>query len=79
MSRGEWFDLARVVVWVGLTPAAYLLGWLDSVTFVSLLSIWALVETSWSAYRGGDEKTLRRIEEKLDVLGGDRSRPPESL
>jgi hypothetical protein len=58
-----------VILWVVLVPASYLLGWLNSVAFVSLLSIWALVETSWSAFRGGDEKALRRIEEKIDRLG----------
>lgn len=58
-----------MILWVVLVPASYLLGWLNSVAFVSLLSIWALVETSWSAFRGGDEKALRRIEEKIDRLG----------
>jgi hypothetical protein len=34
-----------------LTPVALLLGWLDSVRFVSLLSIWALVETAIASWR----------------------------
>ncbi len=45
------FSLVRTIFWIVLTPIAYILGWLSSVEFVSLLSIWALVETSFSAYR----------------------------
>lgn len=68
MNRSEAFDLSRVLVWLALVPTSYYFGWLASVVFVSLLSIWALVETSWSAFRGGDEKALRRIEAKVDEL-----------
>lgn len=71
------FDLARVFFWLAITPASYLLGWLNSVVFVSLVSIWALVETAWAAYRGGQDKhitdRLDRIEEALnEILGGRR-------
>lgn len=45
------FNAARVVAYVVLTPVAYLLGWLNSVAFVSLLSIWALVESAVAAWR----------------------------
>lgn len=45
------FSLLRTVFWVALTPVAWWQGWLQSVTFVSFLSLWALVETSYAAYR----------------------------
>lgn len=45
------FSLARVVFWIALGPISYWQGWLQSVAFVSFLSLWALVETSWAAYR----------------------------
>jgi len=67
-TPGEAFDLARVLAWAALVPVGYLLGWLQSVAFVSLLSVWALVESAWAAYRAGDEKALRRIEERLDRI-----------
>ena len=54
--------------WLALTIPAYALGWLNIVVFVSLLSLWALVETAWAAFRGGNEKSLRRIEEKLEQI-----------
>lgn len=45
---------ARVWVYVALTPIAYFSGWLKSVTFVALLSIWALVESSLAAWRADE-------------------------
>lgn len=72
LRRDEAFDLFRVVAWAVLTPVAYVAGWLESVAFVSLLSIWALVESAWAAFRAGNEKALRRIEEKLDRVREER-------
>lgn len=57
-SRAATFSLLRVWFWLALTPVAYVFGWLNSVTFVSFISIWALVETSWAAYRA-DRPTKR--------------------
>lgn len=45
------FNLVRVIAYAVLTPVAYFLGWLNSVTFVALLSIWALVESAVAAWR----------------------------
>jgi hypothetical protein len=36
-----------------------------------VLSLWALVESAWAAYRANEAKRLERIEEKLDRLLGD--------
>jgi hypothetical protein len=68
LTKGEWFDLARVIFWITLVIPSYFLGWLNAVVYVSLLSLWALVETAWAAFRGGDTKKLREIEEKIDKL-----------
>lgn len=68
MSRSELFDLGRVAAWAVLVPIAYTLGWLQSVVFVSLLSLWALVESAWAAFRANEGKRLARIEAKLDEL-----------
>lgn len=45
------FNLARVIAYAVLTPVAFYFGWLRSVTFVSLLSIWALVESAAATWR----------------------------
>lgn len=67
-TKAELFDLARAIFWAALLVPAYTLGWLNSVAFVSLLSLWALTETAWAAFRGGTEKRLREIEDKIDLI-----------
>lgn len=37
--------------WVAMIPTSYALGWLHSVTYVSALSLWALVSGHWSTWQ----------------------------
>jgi hypothetical protein len=37
--------------WVAMIPLSYALGWLKSVTYVSALSLWALVSGHWSTWQ----------------------------
>lgn len=46
------------IFWIVIIPISLLLGWLESVTFVSALSIWALVASHWAAWQAS------RVEEK---------------
>jgi hypothetical protein len=39
------------VFWVAMIPVSYELGWLKSVTYVSALSLWALVSGHWSTWQ----------------------------
>jgi hypothetical protein len=39
------------VGWVVMIPVSYTFGWLKSVTFVSALSLWALVSGHWSTWQ----------------------------
>jgi len=39
------------VGWIVMIPVSYGLGWLHSVTFVSALSLWALVTGHWSTWQ----------------------------
>jgi len=39
------------VFWVAMIPVSYAEGWLSSVTYVSALSLWALVSGHWSAWQ----------------------------
>jgi hypothetical protein len=69
LDKRDLFNLARVVWWLVLTPISFFMGWLDKVVFVSLLSIWALVESAWGAFEASSAQTqINRIEEKLDQL-----------
>lgn len=64
-----YFSLVRTVWWIVLCGLAYTLGWLNSVVFVSLLSIWALVETSWAAYRADrNQKQEQQLQEIVDWM-----------
>jgi hypothetical protein len=51
-----WFT----VLWIVMIPVSYLAGWLDSVTYVSALSLWALVSGHWAAWQAA------RVEVKQD-------------
>lgn len=42
-----WFT----IFWAVMVPVAAVAGWLQSVTFVSALSLWALVSGHWSAWQ----------------------------
>jgi hypothetical protein len=37
--------------WVTMIPVSFALGWLRSVTYVSALSLWALVSGHWSTWQ----------------------------
>lgn len=39
------------IFWILMIPVSMWFGWLDSVTYVSALSIWALVSGHWSAWQ----------------------------
>lgn len=54
-----------------LIPPAWYFGWLTSITFVSALSLWALVSGHWSAWQAArvevrqEKEAARREEEDL--------------
>jgi hypothetical protein len=37
--------------WIAMIPISFALGWLRSVTYVSALSLWALVSGHWSTWQ----------------------------
>lgn len=39
------------VLWIAMIPVSYLAGWLNSVVYVSALSLWALVSGHLSAWQ----------------------------
>jgi len=39
------------VFWLVMIPVSYTMGWLNSVVYVSALSLWALVSGHWSAWQ----------------------------
>ena len=56
MVQGDPVFMRRVngwlaVFWVIMIPISLAAGWLDSVVYVSALSLWALVSGHWSAWQ----------------------------
>lgn len=56
MVQGDPVFMRRVngwlaVLWILMIPISLMMGWLDSVMYVSALSLWALVSGHWSAWQ----------------------------
>jgi hypothetical protein len=75
--QGEPVFMRRVngwltVAWIGMIPISLALGWLDSVAYVSALSLWALVSGHWSAWQAA------RVEvEQSRQIAREEKRPVE--
>ena len=57
------------VFWVVMIPIAFAVGWLQSVTFVSALSLWALVSGHWSAWQAARVEVEQAREKAADTEG----------
>ena len=56
MVQGDPVFMRRVngwlaILWIVMIPISLTMGWLDSVVYVSALSLWALVSGHWSAWQ----------------------------
>jgi hypothetical protein len=54
------------IFWVGMIPVSLATGWVKSVTYVSALSLWALVSGHWSAWQAA---RVEVNQEKEDIAG----------
>jgi hypothetical protein len=75
------FSLGRTAFWTLLLIPSYFFGWIYSVAFVSLCSLYANAASDFASYRADDNKEvlerLDRIEEMLTKLIKDESHDPE--
>jgi hypothetical protein len=63
------------IFWIVMIPVSFAMGWLKSVTYVSALSLWALVSGHWSTWqaarvevtqqREADERERNPIERRV--------------
>ena len=58
------------IFWVVMIPISFETGWITSVTYVSMLSLWALVSGHWSAWQAA------RVEVKQDEAEEATSKEP---
>lgn len=49
------------IFWIVMIPLSLITGWVHSITYVSALSLWALVSGHWSAWQAA------RVEVKQDA------------
>lgn len=81
MVQGDPVFMRRVngwlaVFWVIMIPISLVTHWVDSVVYVSALSLWALVSGHWSAWQAArvevkqqaDAESLQRQDVPADVV-----------
>ena len=50
--------------WIAMIPISFELGWLKSVTYVSALSLWALVSGHWSTWQAARVEVTQQAEKQ---------------
>ncbi len=63
------------IVWLVMIPVSLATGWVNSITYVSALSLWALVSGHWSAWQAARVEVHQQedanVQEVLDVVTHD--------
>jgi hypothetical protein len=72
MIQGDPKFMRRVngwltIFWIFMIPLSLVMGWLQSVVFVSALSLWALVSGHWSAWQAARVEVEQQKEKKEDT------------
>ncbi|QDW29925.1 hypothetical protein FFF93_009210 [Arthrobacter sp. KBS0702] len=77
MVQGDPVFMRRVngwlaILWIVMIPISLTMGWLDSVVYVSALSLWALVSGHWSAWQAARVEVAQmedaKKREKEDIV-----------
>jgi len=50
------------IFWIVMIPVSLLTGWISSVTYVAVLSLWALVSGHWSAWQAARVEVEQQVE-----------------
>src|SRR5262245_24130649 len=61
------------ILWIGMIPISYFMGWLSSVVYVSALSLWALVSGHWAAWQAARVEVNQEKQEKGQRSGRART------
>ena len=51
------------IFWVLMIPVSLVTGWISSVTYVAVLSLWALVSGHWSAWQAARVEVTQQAEQ----------------
>ena len=64
-----WFT----IFWIVMIPVSLITGWINSITYVAALSLWALVSGHWSAWQAArvevNQEQEQRVRNKEDLAG----------
>ncbi|HEV8603372.1 MAG TPA: hypothetical protein VGQ68_08270 [Gaiellaceae bacterium] len=55
------------IFWIVMIPISFQAGWLTSVTFVSALSLWALVSGHWSAWQAARVEVAQQQQVEVEA------------
>ncbi len=80
MVQGDPVFMRRVngwlaVFWIVMIPISLWMGWLNSVVYVSALSLWALVSGHWSAWQAARVE----VQQQEDAKRAERRDVPEEV
>jgi hypothetical protein len=53
-----WFT----ILWIVMIPVSIITGWISSVTYVAVLSLWALVSGHWAAWQAARVEVTQQAE-----------------
>jgi hypothetical protein len=67
------------IFWVAMIPISFELGWLKSVTYVSALSLWALVSGHWSTWQAARVEVSQQEEATKEAASPVEERVVEKL
>jgi hypothetical protein len=63
------------ILWIAMIPLSLAMGWVNSVVYVSALSLWALVSGHWSAWQAARVE----VAQKRDAERREREDVPEQV
>jgi len=63
------------VFWIVMIPISMTMGWLNSVVYVSALSLWALVSGHWSAWQAARVE----VNQQQDAKAAQKESVPQEI
>ena len=55
-----WFTM----FWISMIPISIITGWISSVTYIAVLSLWALVSGHWAAWQAARVEVTQQLEQE---------------
>ena len=74
MIQGDAVFMRRLngwltIFWLVMIPVSFITRWVDSVAYVSAISLWALVSGHWSVWQAARVEVKQEVELRKDTEG----------